>query len=236
MNVDFPRIITLLRKEKGLSQKQVAQDFGISQALLSHYEKGVRECGLDFITKCADYYDVSCDYLLGRTPDKTGAKLTFEDIPDELACGRENKFKGSLLPILNKKLISNSLNIIFDLLQKIGNKSLTSEVSSYLMTAVYKAFRIVYSSNSKNPKDIFSINEESYSVFVGALQDLSEMNSKCIISGRSINGLDKITKEQRVTLSPNIITEQYPSFSSSLYNVIQNVENKVPIRKQHNKL
>ena len=49
MNKDFPRIITFLRKERGLSQKQVAGDMGISQALLSHYEKGIRECGLDFL-------------------------------------------------------------------------------------------------------------------------------------------------------------------------------------------
>lgn len=39
MNADFPRLITLLRKEKGISQKQAAAEFGISQALLSHYEK-----------------------------------------------------------------------------------------------------------------------------------------------------------------------------------------------------
>lgn len=54
MNKDFPRIITFLRKERGLSQKQVAGDMGISQALLSHYEKGIRECGLDFLVKTAD--------------------------------------------------------------------------------------------------------------------------------------------------------------------------------------
>ena len=65
MNSDFPRIITFLRKERGLSQKQVASDLGISQALLSHYEKGIRECGLDFLVKTAEYYDVSADYLLG---------------------------------------------------------------------------------------------------------------------------------------------------------------------------
>ena len=67
MNHDFPRIITFLRKEKGMSQKQAAADLGISQALLSHYEKGIRECGLDFLVKTAEYYDVTTDYLLGRT-------------------------------------------------------------------------------------------------------------------------------------------------------------------------
>ena len=66
MNTEFPRILTLLRKEKGLSQTQVAADMGISQALLSHYEKGIRECGLDFLVRISEYFDVSCDYLLGR--------------------------------------------------------------------------------------------------------------------------------------------------------------------------
>lgn len=58
--------IVHLRKVRGLSQKQVAADLGISQALLSHYERGIRECGLDFAVKLADYYAVTCDYLLGR--------------------------------------------------------------------------------------------------------------------------------------------------------------------------
>lgn len=68
LNDSFPRVLRLLRKERGYSQKKVAADLGISQALLSHYEKGIRECGLDFVVHVADYFDVSCDYLLGRAP------------------------------------------------------------------------------------------------------------------------------------------------------------------------
>ena len=64
MNSDFARIITLQRKERQISQKQAAADLGISQALLSHYEKGIRECGLGCLVKIADYYGISCDYLL----------------------------------------------------------------------------------------------------------------------------------------------------------------------------
>ena len=55
MNSAFPRILTLLRKERGISQKKAATDLGVSQALLSHYEKGIRECGLDFVVRSADY-------------------------------------------------------------------------------------------------------------------------------------------------------------------------------------
>ena len=36
MNTDFPRVLTLLRKERNISQKQAAAKLGISQALLSH--------------------------------------------------------------------------------------------------------------------------------------------------------------------------------------------------------
>ena len=54
MPSDFPRILTLLRKEKAISQKKAATDLGISQALLSHYEKGIRECGLDVLVRVAE--------------------------------------------------------------------------------------------------------------------------------------------------------------------------------------
>ena len=82
MNKDFPRIITLLRKERGLSQKQVADELNISQALLSHYEKGIRECGLDFLVRVASYYNVSCVYLLCITPERNCATISIEDIPE----------------------------------------------------------------------------------------------------------------------------------------------------------
>ncbi len=72
MATAFSNRITLLRKERGLSQKEVAMSLGVSQALLSHYEKGVRECGLDFVLKCADYYGVTTDYLLGKDDSRLG--------------------------------------------------------------------------------------------------------------------------------------------------------------------
>ena len=64
-NSKFAATLSQLRRERGISQKKAAGDLGISQALLSHYEKGIRECGLDFVVKCADYYGVTTDYLLG---------------------------------------------------------------------------------------------------------------------------------------------------------------------------
>ena len=69
MNPEFSRTLSLLRQEKGVSQRKAADALGISQALLSHYEKSIREPGLDFVVRACDYYGVSADYMLGRTAE-----------------------------------------------------------------------------------------------------------------------------------------------------------------------
>ena len=67
----FSETMSALRRERGLSQRTAAADLHISQALLSHYENGAREPGLDFVCRACDYYGVSADYLLtGDATDK----------------------------------------------------------------------------------------------------------------------------------------------------------------------
>ena len=129
MGSEFSRIITLLRKEKGVTQKQAAAELGVSQALLSHYEKGIRECGLEFVVRVADYYGVSCDYLLGRSADRSGLTLSVEEIPSPEGA-RDGIYRGSILPTFNKKLISNSLNILYDKLNTCPNQGLVREISN----------------------------------------------------------------------------------------------------------
>ena len=68
----FATTLSRLRKERGISQKKAATELGISQALLSHYEKGIRECGLDFVIRCSEYYGVTTDYLLGVSENRNG--------------------------------------------------------------------------------------------------------------------------------------------------------------------
>lgn len=227
MNENFSRIITLLRKERGLSQKKVASDLNISQALLSHYEKGIRECGLDFVVKTAYYYNVSCDYLLGKSAERSGQTIKIDDIPNDENIEFENKYKGSLLPTLNKKLISNSLTIIFDLLEKYGNKNLTNEISLYLMVSIYKTFRMLYSANPKNPQSFFSIDSNLYNGFASALQNISNSNANNIIECKKRKEGMEFKKDNVMNLSPEIISKNYPKFSLSLYNLIQNTENKI---------
>ena len=72
----FQETLSALRREKNISQRQAAASLGISQALLSHYENGAREPGLNFVCRACDYYGVTADYLLCRSEDPHGDNLT----------------------------------------------------------------------------------------------------------------------------------------------------------------
>lgn len=86
MDRTFANRLADLRKNTGQSQKDAAAALGVSQALLSHYENGIRECGLDFVTRVATHYNVTCDYLLGVSSLKHGfydGADRFENIPED---------------------------------------------------------------------------------------------------------------------------------------------------------
>ena len=56
-----------LREDNDLTQKEIAALLGIDQRVYSNYETGKRTIPLECIMKLADYYNVSIDYLVGRT-------------------------------------------------------------------------------------------------------------------------------------------------------------------------
>ena len=67
-----------LRKKKGKNQAEVAKFINVSQVAYSKYETGKSEPSYDILTKLADYFDVSVDYILGRD------EMPALKIPDEL--------------------------------------------------------------------------------------------------------------------------------------------------------
>lgn len=227
VNSEFSRILTLLRKEKGVSQKTAAANLGVSQALLSHYEKGIRECGLGFLVRAADYYGVSCDYMLGRTPDRTGTTLSIDEIPEADAAGKENVFRGGILAVLNKKLIANSLNILFDKLNRAGSTDLVREVSDYLMVAVYQMFRLVYGANKNNQAGIFKLPETIAHPYATAAMEARWAHASAIAQDKPAAGMEKIRHPEELEMSTGSITSDYPLFGTSLLNLVSNAEKAI---------
>lgn len=229
MATEFNRIITLLRKEKGVTQKEAAQSLGVSQALLSHYEKGIRECGLDFVVRLADYYDVSCDYLLGRSADRTGLTLRAEDLPDG-DNPKDGIYKGSLLPTLNKKILSNSLNILYDKLNACPDKNLVGEISSYLMVAVYRMFRLLYHANPKNNDSLFSLSKGTYAGYAEAAMAVSEAKAKGALNGE--DGGPAKGEMEKLAMTTESLAKQYPLYATSLMNLIKTSEERIKKQMQ----
>lgn len=69
--MDIGSRIAFLRDQRHLTQEELASALGISRAALSHYEKNRREPDTETLTKVADLFQVSLDYLVGRTNEAT---------------------------------------------------------------------------------------------------------------------------------------------------------------------
>lgn len=60
-----------IRKSRHLTQKQLAINIGASERGIQQYELGERKPAYDMLIALADYFDVSLDYLVGRSDDPT---------------------------------------------------------------------------------------------------------------------------------------------------------------------
>lgn len=67
----FSEQLKNLRKSKNLTQKQLAEFIGASERGIQNYEIGIRKPTFDILITLADYFDVSIDYLVGRSNDPT---------------------------------------------------------------------------------------------------------------------------------------------------------------------
>ena len=74
-----------LREERKLSQQKLADEFDVSQAQIQNYETGGYQPDITMLNKYADFFDVSVDFLLGRTEIRRKPELTedYELNPEE---------------------------------------------------------------------------------------------------------------------------------------------------------
>lgn len=69
MMSDFKTRLKELRKEFKITQPELAEKIGVSKGMVSFWENGVCEPTATNIIKIAQYFSVTCDYLLGVTDD-----------------------------------------------------------------------------------------------------------------------------------------------------------------------
>lgn len=216
MATDFSRILCLLRQEKGLSQRKTAAALGISQALLSHYENGIREPGLAFVVKVCDFYHVSADYLLGRTLSRDGAIIGADDLYD--SSEEKGSLRGSILATLQKKLVVNTANLLFDLLGKLGSRDAISAAGDYLSAALYQLLRQLYRRAGAN---------ESFFALSGAAFDAGAADADMALSRvRYLQALDNCPGDAFPPLSGETLTADYPGLGQSAAQVCHNTDER----------
>lgn len=164
----FPHAILSLRIEKGLSQKDAAAELGISPALLSHYEKGIRECGLDFLCRCADFYDVTTDFLLGRSAERHKSTLASQPASSSLGTSENDEYKQQLV---------GTVSMLFDMLSENPATEFTKGVNTYLSAALYKALRY-YKRPELFLRDKSSISDKQFPDILTCLMAMAEMKMK----------------------------------------------------------
>jgi len=67
----FSERLTDLRKSKGISQNALAKEIGVSPRTYQDYEYGLREPQVAIFTRIAEFFNVSLDYLAGRSEERT---------------------------------------------------------------------------------------------------------------------------------------------------------------------
>lgn len=141
----FSAVLSQLRKERGISQKKASADLGISQALLSHYEKGIRECGLDFIIKCSEYYGVTTDYLLGVSDSRNGLDSDYLSSFEDEGMGR------------SVATLSQATKYLLDIAVASSHDSEKKYIYDYYMLALYRG-ALTMAKAGVLPKELFKID------------------------------------------------------------------------------
>lgn len=158
---------------------------GISQALLSHYEKGIRECGLDFVIKCSEYYGVTTDYLLGVSDSRTGIA------PDSLSqLDEDEEHSVSTLAKATKYLLDISA-------ASSTESSKKNYIYDYYMLSIYRG-ALTLAKAGVLPKEMFKIDytiARDLASAAIAVQDAKFV----LIEDRSRTGLDQNFRDNALT-------------------------------------
>jgi transcriptional regulator with XRE-family HTH domain len=130
---DFKDRFKELRQEKKLSQKEVGLNLGYCESTISLYEAGEREPKkITDLKRIADYFNVSLDYLIGRTDNKTvflqeetinghNIKIaaTIENFPKGISRDEMSEYAEIAAAIETLKLSNQDLNLLLRL-KEIG--------------------------------------------------------------------------------------------------------------------
>ena len=113
--MNLGEMIAELRKDKGALQRDLAELLGVSVGTISNYETGTHEPDLKSLVMLADYFNVTTDYLLGRTK----FQVDFNAITDTFAEYEGKTIANGDLIALSAKLSAKSKALLVDYIEML---------------------------------------------------------------------------------------------------------------------
>ena len=177
------------------------------------------------------YETLVATMLSAQCTDKQVNKVTpavFRDFPDARAMAaidadtlydsaeeRDHVMQGSVMATLSRKLLTNSIGVLFDLLGKLGNKKAIKSAANFLSTSIYILFRYLHqSAPEQNSEGFFSVAETK---FVSGIS-LIDMY---VNEGEFLEGVYSERKNENFPdLSHDAMTKAYPGTYQSLLQII----------------
>lgn len=116
-----------LRESKGLSQKDLAEDIGVSDVMISMYEQGKKNPSLDTLSMISDYFGVSVDYLLDKeltSKDERDIKKDLDKIMFKIKNGEDGPlhYNGEEIDEASLSLLEDAINLSLRQLKVINKE------------------------------------------------------------------------------------------------------------------
>lgn len=250
MNI-FGKRIKKLRKEYELTQKKLAEQLGIGQTTIANYENGSRFPNPNILKSFADFFNVSIDYLVGRTENFEITNSTIVRFSDnknidynkilnsyfvQLRNGDISKAKNMLLQLIKNNIkiediyyniIEKSLIMIGDMWEKnkisVGEEHYFTEATKRVMSEVYFEYP---KTDKKNLNALFLCTHgERHSIGIRMISDILEKdgwNAYFLGTDLPIDSIMKMIKTKKTDLIAISTTMDYNI--NSIKSLIKNIK------------
>ena len=198
--------------------KDICHNCGLSKQTVNSALRKLEKEGIVYLESVDSRHKKVClteegKSLAGRT---AGAVIEAEGVED--ASGGREDLKGSVMAKLQKKLLVNTVTVLFDLLGRTNNKEAVAQSGAYLSGALYQMFRLLYRAAGGN-EGYFSTGSGSFNMdIVSADMTLARVKYA------------KALEEYRGEYPPvdsQSLAEEYQGLSQSMAQVFHSTDERV---------
>ena len=114
--MEFKEVLKKLRKDRGLSQVELASKLGVSPGLIGMYETGSRKPSYEMLETMGDYFNVSTDYLQGR---ESGSEYYLDPEVAEMAQQLKDRPELKVLFDASRDISKEDIQFVIDMIERM---------------------------------------------------------------------------------------------------------------------